>query len=81
MYEGLYSVLFTTIIVGTAGMLLTYLVAKSIAENMAFTVFNMKVLPIAATIPVLLLISYTVTLCAYKMLSRATIVERLREVE
>ncbi|AJY77656.1 ABC transporter permease [Paenibacillus beijingensis] len=81
VYEGLYSVLFTTLIVGTAGLLLTYLVAKNIAENMAFTVFHMNVLPVAAVIPMLAIISYTVTVYAYRMLSKATIVERLREVE
>jgi putative ABC transport system permease protein len=81
VYEGMYSVLFTSVIVGTLGMYLTYQIAHGISENIAFTVFNMNVLPIVSIIPILMIIAYVVTIIAYRMLSQATIVERLREAE
>lgn len=81
IYEGLYVVVFTAVILGTFGMLLTYGLIKSIAENIAFTVFHMDVLPIAASIPLLAIISIVVTVLAYRMLAKDTVVARLREVE
>ncbi|MOA12211.1 FtsX-like permease family protein [compost metagenome] len=81
VYEGLYSILFTCLIVGTAGIYITYMIAKAISENMAFTIFHMSPLPILAVFPLLIGISLIVTLAAYKSLTKATIVERLREVE
>lgn len=79
--EGLYSVLLTSLIVGTAGMGLTYLVAKGIADGMAFTDFRMSPLPIASLITLLILMALIVTLASYRRLSHATIVARLREAE
>lgn len=81
IYEGFYSILCTCVIVGTAGMAITYFVAKGISENVAFVEFHMNVLPIASLIPLLVAVSLVVTLAAYKWLSRSTIVERLREIE
>lgn len=80
-YEGLYIVLFTSAIVGTAGMYLTYRIAKEISENLAYTEFQMNIMPIAAVLPLFAVISLIVTLAAYQWLSRSTIVERLREAE
>ena len=81
IYEGLYVVLFTAVILGTIGMLLTYGLIKTITENIAFTVFHMDVLPIAASIPILAVISIVITVIAYKMLAKDTVVVRLREAE
>lgn len=81
IYEGLYVVLFTAVILGTVGMLLTYGLIKTITENIAFTVFHMDVLPIAASIPILAVISIVITVIAYKMLAKDTVVARLREAE
>ncbi|MEF2966759.1 FtsX-like permease family protein [Paenibacillus sp. M1] len=81
MYEGLYGIILVGVIAGTVGLYLTYLVAKGIADNLAFTVFNMSVWPIATSVPLLVVISLAVTLAAYRWLSKATIVERLREAE
>ncbi|KGE20927.1 ABC transporter permease [Paenibacillus wynnii] len=81
VYEGLYNVLLTVIITSTAGVLVTYSISKSITENMAFTVFQMSWLPFIMVVPVLLVIAYSVTLRAYRMLTKSTIVERLREIE
>ncbi|AWB46472.1 ABC transporter permease [Paenibacillus sp. CAA11] len=81
VYEGLYNVLFTMLIVSTLGVLITYSIAKMLAENMAFTVFHMSAIPFVAVIPVLIIIAYVVTTGAYRMLTKSTIVERLREVE
>jgi len=79
--EGGYNVLFTVAITSTAGVLVTYSIAKSITTNMAFTVFHMNWLPFVLVIPVLLAIAYAVTLSAYRTLTKSTIVERLREIE
>ncbi|MEK4454472.1 ABC transporter permease [Paenibacillus sp. FSL L8-0506] len=79
--EGLYTVLLTVLITSTLGVLLTYNLSKSITENMAFMVFQMSWLPFILTVPILLVLAYTVTLRAYKTLSQASIVERLREAE
>ncbi|MEK4144702.1 FtsX-like permease family protein [Paenibacillus odorifer] len=79
--EGLYTVLLTVLITSTLGVLLTYNLSKSITENMAFMVFQMSWLPFILTVPILLILAYTVTLRAYKTLSQASIVERLREAE
>lgn len=79
--EGLYTVLLTVLITSTLGVLLTYNLSKSITENMEFMVFQMSWLPFILTVPILLILAYTVTLRAYKTLSKASIVERLREAE
>ncbi|GGH31918.1 ABC transporter permease [Paenibacillus segetis] len=81
VYEGFYSIMFSALIVGTLGMFLTYSIAKTISDNMAFTVFRMNVWPIVGVIVILFGIAYVVTIIAYRMLSKATIVERLREAE
>lgn len=81
IYEGLYNVLLTALITSTLGVLITYSISKSIAENIAFTVFHMSWLPFALVVPVLTVIAYTVTLSSYRILTKATIVERLRQVE
>lgn len=81
VYEGFYSILLTAVIVGTLGMLLTYEIAKTLADNLAWTVFRMNVWPIVGVIFILFGIAYVVTIIAYRMLSKATIVERLREAE
>ncbi|EHQ61656.1 hypothetical protein PDENDC454_14227 [Paenibacillus dendritiformis C454] len=81
VYEGLYSVLFTSAIAGTAGMYIIYRAGKGISENLAFTEFTMNIWPIASLIPLLVTISLVVTLAAYQSLSKSTIVERLRAVE
>ncbi|MNC15534.1 FtsX-like permease family protein [compost metagenome] len=81
IYEGLYNVLLTTAITSTLGVFLTYSISKSIADNMAFTVFHMSWLPFILVVPVLAAIAYTVTLSSYRMLSKASIVERLRQTE
>lgn len=81
MYEGFYTVFFTVLITSTAGALLTYSIAKGITSPMAFTEFHMNWLPFILVVPILGVISYTVTQRAYRMLTKSTIVERLREVE
>ncbi|WP_313640646.1 FtsX-like permease family protein [Paenibacillus sp.] len=81
IYEGLYNVLCTVLITSTLGVLLTYKISKSITEVIAFTVFRMSWLPFIFTVPVMLIIAFAVTLRAYKTISQATIVERLREIE
>ncbi|MCM3700102.1 ABC transporter permease [Paenibacillus macerans] len=81
LFEGLYSVLLTSLIVGTAGLGLTYAVAKGVTDNIAFAEFRMNPLPLAAAVPLLLAIALIVTLAAYRRMSGATIVERLREAE
>jgi putative ABC transport system permease protein len=79
--EGFYTVLLTVLITSTLGVLLTYNLSKNITDNMAFMVFQMSWLPFILTVPILLILAYTVTLRAYKTLSQASIVERLREAE
>lgn len=81
IFEGLYGVLFVGVIGGTAGLYLTYLVAKGIADNLAFTVFHMSGWPILSAILILFVVSFVITLTAYQSLAKATIVERLREAE
>jgi putative ABC transport system permease protein len=81
IYEGLYNVLLATAITSTLGVFLTYSISKSITDGMAFTVFRMSWLPFILVVPVLAVIAYTVTLSSYRMLSKATIVERLRQTE
>ncbi|MDU5949692.1 MAG: FtsX-like permease family protein, partial [Paenibacillus macerans] len=81
VFEGLYSVLLTSLIVSTAGIGLTYAVARGVTDNIAFAEFRLNPLPIAAAVPLLIAIALSVTLAAYRRMSRATIVERLREAE
>ncbi|MEK4513268.1 FtsX-like permease family protein [Paenibacillus anaericanus] len=81
VYEGFYSILLTALIVGTLGMFLTYQIAKTLADNLAWTVFRMNAWPIVAVILILMVIAYIVTITAYRMLSKSTIVERLRVAE
>ncbi|MHA6533191.1 ABC transporter permease [Paenibacillus sp. BAC0078] len=81
IYEGMYNVLFTVAITSSLGVFLTYSISKSIADNIAFTVFRMGWLPFILVIPLLGIIAFTVTLSSYRMLAKATIVERLRQVE
>ncbi|WP_316549032.1 FtsX-like permease family protein [Paenibacillus sp.] len=79
--ESLYSVALTSLIVGTAGMGLTYLVAKGVADGMAFTDFRMSPLPMGCMVTLLIAMALIVTLSSYRRMSRATIVERLREAQ
>lgn len=79
--EGLYSVLLTIVIAGTAGLGLSYLVAKGIADHIAFAEFRMSTLPLAGVVPLLIVIALTTTLASYRRMSRMSIVERLREAE
>ncbi|AIQ70974.1 ABC transporter permease [Paenibacillus graminis] len=81
VYEGLFNVLLTVSITSTIGVFLTYSISKSITDSMAFTVFHMGWLPFILAVPVLAAIAYTVTLSSYRMLSKDTIVERLRQTE
>lgn len=81
LYEGTYGTLLVGAILGTAGLYLIHKIGKGISDNMAFTVFRMSVWPILSAIPVLLILSATVTLAAYRLLTKATVVERLREAE
>ncbi|WP_018751066.1 ABC transporter permease [Paenibacillus sanguinis] len=81
MYEGLYSVALTGLVAGTAGLGLTYAVAKGISSNLAFTQFQMHPLPLLGTLPVLAVLALIVTLAAYRNMSKSTMVERLREAE
>lgn len=80
-YEGLFTVLLTALLTSTVGALITYWISIKITSLMDFTVFRMQWLPFIAVPPMLALIAYGVTLGAYRMLTRATIVERLRETE
>ena len=81
VYEGLYTVLLTTLLTSTIGALLTYWIAKSIAGGMAYMEFRMMWLPFILVIPVLAALSYIITLSAYRPLAHSSIVERLREIE
>lgn len=80
-YEGLFTVLLTAVLTSTAGAFITYWISNKVTGVMEFTVFRMQWLPFIAAPPMLALIAYGVTLGAYQMLTRATIVERLRETE
>ncbi|MNI46670.1 FtsX-like permease family protein [compost metagenome] len=81
VYEGMYNVLLTTALTSTLGVFLTWCIAKNITNVMAFTVFRMSWLPFVLVVPVLSALAYIVTLCSYRMVSRSTLVERLRQVE
>lgn len=81
IYEGMYNVLLTVAITSTLGLLLTYVISKNIADNMAFTVYQLSSLPFVLVAPVLAAIAYTVTLSSYRLLTKASVIERLRQVE
>ncbi|WP_187355525.1 ABC transporter permease [Paenibacillus tengchongensis] len=81
VYEGLYNALCITAVTSTLGVLLTYTIAKSISGNIEFTEFRMSWLPFVLTVPILLIIAYTVTVSSYRMLAGNTLVERLRQPE
>ncbi|WP_203457077.1 ABC transporter permease [Paenibacillus tepidiphilus] len=81
VYEGLYNALCVTAVISTAGALLTYTVARSVAANIVFTNFRMNWLPFILTVPILLVIAYAVTVSSYRMLAKNTLVERLRQPE
>ncbi|WP_059051114.1 ABC transporter permease [Paenibacillus senegalimassiliensis] len=81
MFEGLYSVAMTGLVTGTAGLALTYAVAKGISSNLAFMEFRMNQLPMLGVLPMLAALALIVTLAAYRNMSRSTMVERLRETE
>lgn len=81
VYEGMYNVLLTVAITSTLGLFLTYIISKNIADNLAWTVYHFSWLPFVLVIPVLAAIAYTVTLSSYSLLTKATVVERLRQAE
>ncbi|AIQ32300.1 MULTISPECIES: ABC transporter permease [Paenibacillus] len=81
VYEGLYTVLLTALLTSTIGVLLTYWIARNIAAGMAYMEFRMMWLPFILVIPVLAVLSYLITISAYRPLARSPIVERLREME
>ncbi|MEK3838135.1 ABC transporter permease [Paenibacillus sp. FSL R7-0128] len=81
VYEGMYTVLLTALLTSTIGVLLTYWTARGITAGMAYMEFRMMWLPFILIIPILAVLSYLITLSAYKPLARSPIVERLREME
>lgn len=80
LYEGFYGIGVVMLFMVSIGMYLTYLVAKGLADNLAFTKFHLSFWPLAVAIP-LVIINLFVTLLAFRQFSRQSIVERLRKAE
>lgn len=81
LFEGIISILLTGGLMCTLGMLVIYLVAKGLTDQIEFTEFEMTIWPTSIALIILLFLSILVTLIAYRSLSKKTVVERLREVE
>ncbi|WP_037290613.1 FtsX-like permease family protein [Saccharibacillus sacchari] len=77
--EGLWITGLTSAIVLLPGMWVTASMVRTITEQMAFTVFRMRIWPTVAMLLVLLVIAYALTRMVCRMLAVSSITERLRE--
>ncbi|MEA4988287.1 MAG: ABC transporter permease [Anaerovorax sp.] len=81
IYEGLIYVCLTAFIVLILGSPLGYLAIKAtMCNNIAFSP-TFTVMPSMLCIPVFIIFVFVITLIAYRVINRKSIVERLREVE
>lgn len=80
-FEGLYYALFTILIVVTFGTGLNYLIVSGVAGTKWFFTYHFTLKPIIMCTPFLVLISIFIPMICYKLSSRMSIVERLREAE
>lgn len=80
-FEGLYYGLFTTIIISTLGLAITYYAVNSIGGIVNFFEYNFNVIPTLACGIILIIAGMITPRLCYKSISKLTIIERLRDVE
>ncbi|WP_066494805.1 ABC transporter permease [Abyssisolibacter fermentans] len=80
-FEGLYYGLFTTIIILTLGLAITYYAVNSIGGIVNFFEYNFNVIPTLACGIILIIAGMITPRLCYKSISKLTIIERLRDVE
>lgn len=78
MFEGLYYCLFTVVLVGTLGMLITYGVIQALKDNLFYFSFNPPVLTFAVVLMILLSICTLIPLAFYHQISNKPLAERLK---
>lgn len=79
--EGIWYGVWTLGIAATFGNVVSYGLIYMLGKNMAFFEWSFHILPLAASIPVIAVISIVLPVICYHTLCRRSIIERLRLAE
>lgn len=80
-FEGLYYALFTIVITSTIGSILVKHLVKGFGSDMWYFVYNFKLNPLIYSSLGLLFVGIIIPNRCYRIISKMSIIERLREVE
>lgn len=79
--EGLCYTGLSFIFVLTIGNILTYLLVNSFSNQMWYFTYSLNILPILASIPVLLFFSIVIPTMCYNNMQKISVVDRLKIME
>lgn len=80
-FEGLYYALFTILITSTIGSILVKLLVKGFGSDMWYFVYDYKLNPLIYSSLGLIIVGIIIPNICYRIISKMSIIERLREVE
>lgn len=81
MTEGVFYTVLTLFFAATVGNVLFYAAIQILTREMDFFTYHVTLLPLFVSLPFLLIITLFVPLLANRVLSRQSVVERLRDVD
>ena len=79
--EGLWYGILTLAVAATIGSVISYGLIYMLGRNMAFFEWRFHILPLAASVPVLGLLSAAIPVACYHAFCKKSIIERLRLAE
>ncbi|MPN03860.1 hypothetical protein SDC9_151094 [bioreactor metagenome] len=79
--EGLAYVALTLIFTVTVGSFVSYALVKLLTNQIWFFSYHFTLLPIVICVPFLILIAILIPIVSYRLVSKQSVVERLREAE
>lgn len=79
--EGLYHAIMTAALILTVGNVFVYIVAKLMPAVADFAVFKYPIVPLILLLSCIFIICISVPFMVYRLSSKATITERLRDIE
>lgn len=81
VFEGLTYAVLTSMLSFTVGVAISYLIVMALASSMWFLQFNFTIIPIVISLAIFFVLAIIVPIYSYKLISKSSIVERLREFE
>lgn len=80
-FEGIYYSIYTCVLAIVLGVVFAELIVKALCNQLWFMSYNFMVLPLIISIPVLIALGLLIPLISFAFSDKASIVERLREIE